>query len=153
QVVLFACAKGKEIASLDEPCCHLMGAALADLHGASGDFADAPVRYDLENLLTRPLRALEPFLVERPGDRDFLRGLAGRLRHGIKGRPPGRLAGGYSPGVSAAANFRLDEATGELTLFVFEWGGMGSRAYDPPHPRPFLPPRARELLGGAPPRE
>lgn len=150
QVVLYAHTQGREVPAPDEGCCRRFGKTLAELHNAADDFSAAPVRYDLENLLNRPLRELEPFLDDRPDDHDFLRGLAGRLRNRIEGLPPGALDWGYCHGDFRSANLHVDEATGAVTVFDFELGGMGYRAYDIGYTLTNIHHLARELLWRAP---
>jgi len=152
QIVLFAWAKGEEILAPDAPCCRRFGRAMADVHNATDDFADARIRYDLENLLIQPMRALEPPLLDdRPDDLDFLRGLVGQLRERIESLSPETLDRGYCHGDFRAANLRVDEATGAVTVFDFELGGTGFRAYDLAYAQSNLHPTALELLWGAPP--
>jgi Ser/Thr protein kinase RdoA (MazF antagonist) len=149
-MVLFAWAKGEEIKAPDAAVYRRFGQVLADVHSATDDFTDAPVRYDLESLLIQPLRELEPALEDRPNDRDFLRELVVRLRECIESLPPGTLDRGYCHGDFRPANLRVDEATDAVTVFDFELGGIGFRAYDLAYAQTNLHPMVLELLWGAP---
>lgn len=129
QVVLYEPARGVAVSILDAKLCRLFGRALAAVHTATDDFAAASVRLDLEHLLERPLRALEPLLEARAEDREFLRGLAERLRARFAALPEGALDWGYCHGDFRPDNAHLADETA-LTLFGFEYGGLGYRAYD-----------------------
>jgi Ser/Thr protein kinase RdoA (MazF antagonist) len=152
-VVLFTCAPGAGLDAREEAGCRRFGRALAELHRATDDFAGAPVRYDLEHLVEEPLAALEPYLKDRPTAREYLRELAGRLRAGIERLPAGVLDWGYCHGDFRAANLFWDEATGAVTLFDFEMGGLGFRAFDIAYAQTTIHRMALELLWGAPPPE
>jgi Ser/Thr protein kinase RdoA (MazF antagonist) len=128
--VLFTYALGGAVTSFDEARCRLYGRALAGIHTATDDFAGAPVRWNLEQLLDLPLRALEPLLDDRPEDRRTLQEFARRLRERLAALPEDAHGWGFCHGDFRAANSHLDEATGELTTFDFEGGGIGYRDYD-----------------------
>jgi Ser/Thr protein kinase RdoA (MazF antagonist) len=128
--VLFTNAPGGAVSIFDEARCRLYGRALAGIHTATDDFTGAPVRWDLEQLLDLPLRALEPLLDDRPEDRRTLQEFARRLRERLAALPQEALDWGFCHGDFRAANSHLDEATGVLTTFDFEGGGIGYRAYD-----------------------
>jgi Ser/Thr protein kinase RdoA (MazF antagonist) len=127
--VLFGTAPGGPVSQFDPPCCRNFGRALAGIHTAADSFTGAPVRWDLEPLLSRPLRALLPLLEDRPADRDYLQELAHRLRIGLSA-PPAALDWGFCHGDYRPANSHFDEATGVVTTFDFEAGATGYRGYD-----------------------
>jgi Ser/Thr protein kinase RdoA (MazF antagonist) len=130
QAVLYTHAKGSAVTTVDEAGCRLFGRTLAELHRATDDFVPQRVRCDLEHLLDRPLRALEPLLEDRAEDREYLRGLGQRLRERVAALPPATLDWGFCHGDFRPANAHLDESTGLLTLYDFEVAGAGFRAYD-----------------------
>ena len=150
QVMLLACAPGNVIYSPDESCCHLFGQTMAEVHNATDDFADAPVRYDLENLLASPLHSLERWMDDHPNDDAFLRGLIGRLQTQIENLPPGARDWGYCHGDFRPANLHLEQETGAVTTFDFELGGIGFRAYDLAYTQTTIHHMALELLWRAP---
>jgi Ser/Thr protein kinase RdoA (MazF antagonist) len=129
EAVLFAHARGEAVTVADEAFCRLFGRTLADLHLATDDFTSRYVRYDPEHLLVRPIRALEPLLEDRPADRNYLRRLAQRIGDGFAGLPEEALDWGFCHGDYRPANVHLDGDTG-ITVFDWEVGGMGFRAYD-----------------------
>jgi Ser/Thr protein kinase RdoA (MazF antagonist) len=129
EAVLFAHARGEPVSVVDEAFCRLFGRTLADLHVATDDFAGEHVRYDLEHLLNRPLRALEPLLGDRPADWSYLRELAHRLRDGLAVLPSCALEWGFCHGDFRPANVHYDKASG-MTVFDWEMCGTGFRAYD-----------------------
>jgi Ser/Thr protein kinase RdoA (MazF antagonist) len=135
--VLFTYAKGQSPSSRDETSCYRLGRALAVIHQASDDFASPRVRYDLAQLLDRPLRLHEPLLQQRPEEWRYLQDLARRLRERISTPsspsapvPAAALDWGFCHGEFNARNNHLDEATGTVTSFDFEGCGTGFRAYD-----------------------
>jgi Ser/Thr protein kinase RdoA (MazF antagonist) len=147
---LFTHAEGSAITEPEESHCRQFGELLAEVHNATDDFTAAPVRYDVENLLDRPLGMLVPFLEGRPDDRDYLRDLVARLRRGIERFPDDALDWGYCHGDFRPANLHLDTATGHVTAFDFELGGRGFRAYDIAYMQTILHPVVRNLLWRAP---
>jgi Ser/Thr protein kinase RdoA (MazF antagonist) len=130
QVVLFIYAAGEPVHEFNEPICRRFGQTLADLHTATDDFTQAPVRFDREHLLDLPLRALEPLLDDRPDDRTFLQDLARGLRERLAPLPEAALAWGYCHGDFRPANAHWDRDSDALTLFDFEASGLGFRGYD-----------------------
>lgn len=149
--VLMTCAPGEGLDAGEEAGCRRFGGALAEVHRATDGLTEAPVQYDLEHLVAEPLAALEPYLEDRPADREFLRALAGRLSERIERLGAGALDWGYCHGDFRAANLFWDAATGTVTLFDFELGGLGFRAYDIAYAQMTIHRMALELLWGAPP--
>jgi Ser/Thr protein kinase RdoA (MazF antagonist) len=106
------------------------GATAARLHAAWDDFASPHPRFalDLSHLLDGPCAALAPFLHGRPHDAAYLRDLAGFLREAVE-RAIGGLTWGVCHGDLHGGNAHLG-ADGGVTLFDFDCGGMGFRAYE-----------------------
>lgn len=137
QAVLFHQASGEPLAEVDEACCRSLGRTLADLHHATDDFPGRYVRCDLEQLLDRPVRALEPLLEDRPEEQAFLRDLARRLRERLPQCPEEALDQGFCHGDFRPANAHRDD-TGRVIVFDFEASGAGFRVYDLATLRYFL---------------
>ena len=120
---------GQPASILDGRFCRLYGRALAEVHTATDDFTSSYLRCDVEQLLERPVNALATLLDAHPEEREFLRGFADRLRERIARLPAGTLDRGYCHGDARPANAHMADDRA-LTLFDFEVGGMGARAYD-----------------------
>lgn len=114
------------------------GSALALLHTVGADFASPHPRVPLDetSLLDRPLSVLEPFLADRPADREYLVGLGSRLRAQLQ-----TLAGGLTWGIChgdyQCGNAFLS-ADGTVILFDFDACGPGWLAYDLATVRPAV---------------
>lgn len=105
------------------------GQTVARLHNALDGFQTTWSRFhlDLEHLLEQPLRTIQPF-AEETGHWPFYRSLADRLRARVQAVTPD-LTWGLCHGDLHGHNLHKDEA-GRLTLFDFDCGGPGFRAYD-----------------------
>jgi Ser/Thr protein kinase RdoA (MazF antagonist) len=127
--VLYAYAEGKPL-SLDEKASYLLGSGAAAIHDAASDFTSEHLGFcwDLRFLLDRWMSKIQPFLEHRPGDWDYLAGLAVRLRERIERLPAGALEWGVCHGDFHDGNAH---STGDaVTFFDFENCGMGWRSYD-----------------------
>jgi Ser/Thr protein kinase RdoA (MazF antagonist) len=130
QAILFTWAAGRADTPLDESYARRIGRAAAAMHAATDDFRCPHPRFslDLEHLLSQPLNALLPLLEDRPGEANYLRRLAERLRRRLERLPASALDWGFCHGDIASNNIHATEET--LTLFDFDCGGSGWRAYD-----------------------
>jgi Ser/Thr protein kinase RdoA (MazF antagonist) len=129
QIVLFTYAPGK-LFRREEIDCERYGRLAAEIHLASEDFVSSSPRFalDLEHLLERPLRQIEPHLRHRRDDWQYLRGLADRLRDRLAGFHSDALEIGFCHGDLNPANVHVDEQT--ITSFDFDFCGHGWRACD-----------------------
>ncbi len=128
---LFRFAPGNELTYQDTNQATFYGNAEAIIHAATDDFRsqqDTPP-LDIENMIDVPLRALRPFLIDRPGDWDYLFELAGRLRHKLEALPLGSLDYGFCHGDLHGWNAHID-LDGTVTFFDFDCCAPGWRAYD-----------------------
>ncbi len=147
-LVLFSYAEG------EEPCydaetgaaqsddhrsdAYLYGRSVAQVHAASDDFTCDHARFalDLDYLLTHPLRKIQPFLLDRPADWDYLVGLTQRVCQQIEKwlsdpiNPINQLDIGFCHGDLHGGNGHIQQASRSLTFFDFDCCGRGWRAYD-----------------------
>jgi Ser/Thr protein kinase RdoA (MazF antagonist) len=132
-VSLFTEAPGPEISYDTEPekVAHKYGRAVASMHNALDDFSSPHRRFhkDLDHLIDKPLRNIEPFLSHRHDDWEYLQGLAARVRQRINDMPASALERGFCHGDLQGYHAKVD-TDGTLTLFDFDCGGYGYRAYD-----------------------
>jgi Ser/Thr protein kinase RdoA (MazF antagonist) len=130
QAVLFTWASGRADTPLDESYAWRIGSATAAIHAATDDFSCPHRRFslDLEHLLTQPLDALQPLLDDRASDATYLRELAERLRRRLERLPVSALDWGFCHGDITTRNAHATDET--VTLFDFDCGGPGWRAYD-----------------------
>jgi Ser/Thr protein kinase RdoA (MazF antagonist) len=107
------------------------GRALAAVHLRMDTFQPAHARFELglDYLLREPIKALEPFLVERPQDLTYLRRLADDIREAVVEFDDRGLARGFCHGNATSASAHLDQR-GEFTFFDFDSAGAGWRSYD-----------------------
>lgn len=105
------------------------GALAAGIHRAADGFRTPHQRFalDVEHLLRRPLRAADPLLAARPADRDWLHETVDLLQARIADLA-GTLDWGPCHGDLTGGNAVV--ADGELTMFDFDSGAPGWRAYD-----------------------
>ena len=103
---------------------------VARLHAAWDDFASSHRRFalDLDHLIDAPAAALVPFLRDRPDDLAYLRALTAFLRRSVE-EWGDALSWGVCHGDLHGGNAHLG-ADGSVTLFDFDCGGMGYRAYE-----------------------
>lgn len=83
---------------------------------------------DLEHLLDAPMASIEPFLGSQPEHWRYLAELAQQLKASLASMPLSELEWGICHGDLHTGN--LHEAAGDFTLFDFDCGGPGWRAYD-----------------------
>ncbi len=126
--VLFSYAPGKVIGYETDGAAQY-GRLVARLHTSMDSFqTELPrLQLDLEHLLEHPMSAIEP-IVSKQGNWPFLTRLAERLRTEIRSRE-GVLVRGVCHGDLHGYNVHRD-TNGTLTLFDFDCGGPGWRAYD-----------------------
>ena len=107
------------------------GQAVARLHNAVQDFTSPHQRFhvDLDLLIDTPLRNIAPFLAHRPVDWAYLQRLSADLRQRIVDLPIEALEQGFCHGDLQGYHANVG-ADGTLTLFDFDCGGYGYRAYD-----------------------
>lgn len=130
QMVLFTHAKGKPI-SWDEAHSYLHGHAVGEIHKAANDFVSPHPRFplDLEHLLERPLKSIQPFLKHRLEDWEYLRRLADQLRERITQLAADGLAWGVCHGDLYPDNAYIAEDD-TVTIFDFDCGGPSWWSYD-----------------------
>lgn len=127
--VLFTHARGRELDGSDEDCCRY-GRAVAAVHAATDDFAPGRARFalDLDHLVTEPMAAIRRFLRHRPADLDFVETIAAILAQRIAALPMREMDRGFCHGDFHGDNAHIDR--GIVTMFDFDCGGPGWRAYD-----------------------
>ncbi|WUI00401.1 phosphotransferase [Spirillospora sp. NBC_00431] len=105
------------------------GALAARIHTAADAFRSSHHRFelDLDHLLYRPLRAAEPLLAHRPADLDRLRAMLELIESRLK-EVVAELDWGPCHGDLTGSNAVVDQDA--LTMFDFDSGGPGWRAYD-----------------------
>ena len=105
--------------------------AAAEMHNALDDFQSEHPRFhlDLEHLIDKPLRLIEPFLTPYPEWWDFLQRLAEFVHQAIESLGIENLEWGACHGDLQGYHAMVDEQ-GNLTLFDFDCGGPGFRAYE-----------------------
>jgi Ser/Thr protein kinase RdoA (MazF antagonist) len=132
-LALFAEAPGREISYDHEPeeMAGRYGRAVARMHNALDDFRSPHRRFhkDIAHFVERPLRSIEPFLAQRPGDWAYVRRFAETLRTRIQRLPAGELEQGFIHGDLQGYHAKVAPG-GTLTFFDFDCGGFGYRAYD-----------------------
>src|SRR5215468_4279338 len=127
--VLFTHAPGRELDGSHRDS-RRYGRAVASVHAATEDFETAHPRFalDLEHLLSKPLAAIRPLLRHRPADLDFIETLAASVRRRVAALPTGAMDRGFCHGDFHGDNAHIDGES--VTLFDFDCGGPGWRAYD-----------------------
>lgn len=132
-VALFALAKGRELSYEGDPApmARRYGSAVAAMHNALDGFESPHRRFhiDLDHLIDRPLRHVEPILARRAADWDYLQRFAGAVKSAIDALPERDLERGVCHGDLQCYHAHLDE-DGTLTFYDFDCGGFGYRAYD-----------------------
>ncbi|GAH43757.1 unnamed protein product [marine sediment metagenome] len=130
-VALFTYAQGKELTYNDESQAFQYGKAVAHVHAATEDFTSQYSRFplDLRYLIDTPLKSIQPLLVHRMQDWDYLQKLANRLHELIKALPMSILEKGFCHGDFHGMNANITDE-GIITFYDFDCGGPGWRAYD-----------------------
>jgi len=130
-VVLFTFARGKNPKYENGDEAVQYGKAVARVHKATDDFTTTHSRFslDLDHLIYSPVKAIRPFLQQRPRDLEHLEDLCTRLSTALSSLPLGNLEQGFCHGDLHGWNASLSE-DGNITFYDFDCGGMGWRAYD-----------------------
>lgn len=132
-IVLFSYAPGKAIAyeADEENKSYLYGKAVATIHAATDTFQSTHERFaiDLEHLLDKPLRVIQPLLTHRLDDWNYLIGFVEKLRRHVQNLSSERLETGFCHGDFHGGNVHVDEDKVH-TFFDFDCCGLGWRAYD-----------------------
>lgn len=125
---LFTHASGKELSFEGTHAMHL-GQALGTLHSAMENFTSQHLRFELnwEHLIETPLNRIEPFLVHRSQDWDFLRFFTDRLQKQLVSLAPADK--GFCHGDVHECNINIFKEN-TVTFFDFDCCGVGWRAYD-----------------------
>lgn len=130
---LFRLAKGRALSYDGDPTptARRYGSAVAAMHNALDDFTSEHGRFEvnLDHLIDRPLRFVEPILARRVEDWDCLQRFAGAVRASIEALPERDLERGVCHGDLQCYHAHLDD-DGILTFYDFDCGGFGYRAYD-----------------------
>jgi Ser/Thr protein kinase RdoA (MazF antagonist) len=126
---MFTYAEGAQLGNHSETQARSFGAACAHLHRGTHDFSSPHPRFvlDLQHLIEHPLSTIIPFLQHRREDHEYLARLASRVAQKIDSVQSDLdfgLCHGDLHGVNAA--FDGDK----ITMFDFDCGGLGWRAYD-----------------------
>ena len=128
--VLFTHAPGRELDGSIEDS-RRYGRAAASIHAATDDFEAGHARFalDLDHLLAQPLAAIRPFLRHRPADLHAIEGLAASVRRRVEALTvAGQMDRGFCHGDFHGDNAHIEGDT--VTMFDFDCGGPGWRAYD-----------------------
>jgi Ser/Thr protein kinase RdoA (MazF antagonist) len=132
-LALFTEAPGPEVLYAKNPgeTAQRYGWAVAQLHNALDDFVSPHPRFhlDLAHFIDQPLRHIQPFLLHRPKDWEYLQQFAEKLRQRILAMPVELLEQGFCHGDLQGYHANLSP-DGTLTFFDFDCGGLGFRAYD-----------------------
>lgn len=107
-----------------------MGASVARMHQASLGFKSSYVRarIDLRTLVDESIAAMEPHVLHRPRDLDFVRHVGQLASDAVRRVPESELDIGFCHGDLHGSNAHIHE--GVITHFDFEECGYGYRAYD-----------------------
>lgn len=124
---LFEFLPGRALTNTPEEAA-LYGTLAANLHAAADDFpAGERFALDLNHLILEPMANLRPLLAEFPDQTEALGGLAQRTYDRLNALAP-HLSWGACHGDLHEVNARLHG--GQVSLFDFDCGGPGLRAYD-----------------------
>lgn len=132
-LALFTEAPGPEISYAHEPeqVARRYGQSVARMHNALDDFSSPYPRFqlDIAHFIDQPLHNIEPFLIHRPDDWEYVRKVAEKLREKLVQLSVRKLEQGFCHGDLQGyhANIASDST---LTFFDFDCGGHGYRAYD-----------------------
>jgi len=129
--VLFSYVEGKPV-SMDNAQSRAYGRMAGQIHVCLDSFVIPHKRFhiDLEHLVDEPLRHVEPFLAHRRGDYDDLVRIGDELKEEVAALlPTTKPQYGMCHGDHHGGNVHVNDA-GTMTLFDFDCGGYGWRAYD-----------------------
>jgi Ser/Thr protein kinase RdoA (MazF antagonist) len=133
QLVLFSYASGSPLTWDSEQDSALAGRLAASIHAAADDFATTRPRraLDLDELLERPLQAIEPFLAHRPKDLRYLTDISQRLWDRITSAAAADDGLDWGPchGDFGVSNLHVAKDRRAM-VFDFDFSGPGWRAYD-----------------------
>ena len=132
-LTLFTYAPGESVTppTQTEPLARRYGAAVAGLHAATDDFSSPHPRFalDLDFLLAKPLKVVQPYLAHRTDDWRFLRALEVTIAEQLAALQTHGLDCGVCHGDAQGGNAHATP-DGTLTFFDFDVCGTGWRAYD-----------------------
>jgi len=130
-VALFTFAPGKDPKYEDEKQAVQYGRAVASVHAATDDFTSRYSRFplDLNHLIHAPMKAIQPILLRRVQDWEYLEKLYNRLSSKLASLPLSILEQGFCHGDFHGwnANFSEDD---KVTFYDFDCCGFSWRAYD-----------------------
>lgn len=106
------------------------GASVAQLHNLSTGFVSAHERprLDIDGLLDNSFAVVEPYLLKRTTDLEFLKDAVANIRSTIEAVPADQLDVGFCHGDCHGHN--VHESDGVITHFDFDCCGVGFRAFD-----------------------
>ena len=129
---LFTWAPGQPAGEYTLEQSRLLGGYLARLHRSADRFQSPFGRYNLDThfVIERPLEQMRPYFeTDRPEDWAFITHLAARVRGRMAALPTVEGAWGYIHGDAHGGNAHFT-AENLITMFDFDHGGFGWRAYD-----------------------
>ncbi|MDO9084733.1 MAG: phosphotransferase [Anaerolineaceae bacterium] len=132
-IALFTLAPGSEISYKANPeqVARSYGQAVAKMHNTLDDFQSPYLRFqlDLDYFTRQPLKYIEPFLIDRPEDWNYIKHFASELRQRLLALPAAKLEMGFCHGDLQGYHANVSEE-GNLTFYDFDCGGYGFRAFD-----------------------
>lgn len=129
---LFTWAEGRKPAGPSASLYRAFGRLIARFHAATDDFSSQQSRpsLDVAAFLDPSLAVVLPHLADRPADRDFVAGLAERVRERLASLAVRGLDWGVCHGDVSLDNLHVTDDR-RLILFDFGSAGPGWRASDP----------------------
>ncbi len=131
RLALFTYAEGQPMCWGREEHAYLAGQLAARIHTASDDFTSPHARccLDFEYLIHAPLRAVKPFLIDRPLEWKYVERVAARFHEQAEDEARKGLDWGVCHGDMSDRNIHItpDQV---VTVFDFDLCGHGWRAYD-----------------------
>ncbi len=132
-IALFTLAPGPEISYEVNPelVASRYGQAVAEMHNALQDFHSPHPRFhlDLNYFTFQPLKYIEPFLLDRPEDWQYVKNFSGKLRQRLLELPADNLELGFCHGDLQGYHANVAE-DGTFTFYDFDCGGYGFRSFD-----------------------
>ena len=130
---LFIEASGKELSYKEAPerTAYKYGETVAGMHNALDDFVTEFPRFqlDLDHLIHKPLRLIEPFLKYRSDDWLFIQMISNLVVEKIGALPESVLETGPCHGDLQGFHVSVSD-DGIWTFYDFDCGGFGYRAYE-----------------------